>query len=635
MRYRSFLILLLWCGAAMAQPADHRPRPYPVLPESGFLKAVEKGTRTLTGAPGPNYWTNRADYTLRATLVPSEHRLEGAGRIVYRNDSPDTLMYVVLHLRQNIHRPEAPRRSQVPVTEGMEVRNLRVNGVEVKGPSGGRTAPGWMVSGTLMTAYLPSPLLPGRSATLDLAWTMDVPPRGAPRMGYDGNVFFLGYWYPQMAVYDDVRGWVAEPYLGMGEFYMGYGDYDVAITLPEGWLVGATGTLRNPGDVLAERVMDRLSGVAASDAVVPIITEAERGAATRRSPAGTLTWRFQARNVRDFAFGASNEYVWDAVRANVSGGAVLIHALYRPEMEAWTNAARYGRFTIEHMSERVLPYPYPQMTLIEGVFGGGMEYPMITIMGPVDTDRGMFGLTYHETAHMWFPMIVGSNETNYAWMDEGLTVFNSGAGAAAFYESTPGEPVTNPFYVALAGTAGEVDLMRPMDLAPNYPAARLAAYNKPAMALQALQGLYGKDRFLEAFRTYARHWAFKHPYPYDFFNTVETVLGEDLDWFWTPMFYETWTLDQAVSSVVRSETGIEVTIADRGLMPMPALVRVTYSDGRVREGRIPVDAWLSGARSGTLRFEGGDVLRVDLDPEGALPDIDRSNNTWQPPERGL
>ena len=451
-------------------------------------------------------------------------------------------------------------------------------------------------------------------------------------------MFFVGYWYPQMAVYDDIEGWRADQYMGNGEFYMGYAAYDVSITVPEGWLVAATGKLQNASDVLTVQTRDRLNTATNSRRVISVVGKNERraGVSTLDSPDGRLTWRFFAEDVRDFAFGTSDKYVWDAVQARVGDrdddgteDISMIHSLYRPDREVWSRSAEFAQFTIEHLSIMFAPYPYPHMSAVEGVIGGGMEFPMITHIGGARDDQSLFGVTYHEIAHMYFPMIVGQNEKAYTWMDEGLTSYNTAEGSSDFWNSDSWDPDGQRYY-SIAGSGDEVEPMRHGDQYPFGTAARgVASYNKPAVALHALRGIVGLERFTEAYREYFKRWTFKHPQPYDLFNTFNDVLGEDFDWFWTTMFYNTWTLDQAIGNVEDGPDGVVIRIDDLGLSPFPVPVRVTYADGTTVEKIVPVDVWLSDKTSTEVKFEAGTVTKVEIDPGEFLPDVDRSNNTWE------
>lgn len=633
MRAASWLLLAAVAAPLAAQTP--RPRPYPVVESREFQRAVERGTRTRTGEPGPRYWQQWADYALRATLDPAARALTGEGEVRYHNRSPDTLRVVLFHLHQNLFAADGVRNEPVPVTGGLRLDRVVAQGRELAAGAG--DAPGWAVDATRLRVRLPEPLPPGGTAEFAFRWAFTVTPDGAPRGGTDGEVYFLSYWYPQVAVYDDVVGWQADPYMGNAEFYMGYGDYSVALTLPEGWLVGATGTLQNPADVLSAQTRSRLRAAAAGRAIVPVVTEADRGpgTATARGADGRLTWRFRADSVRDFAFGASDRYLWDATTASVGPAARrLIHTLYRPERRAWAwdQSARYAQHSIEFLSGYLWPYPYPQATAVDGVTScAGMEYPMITCIGGRRDTLSLYSVVLHELAHMWFPMQVGSDEKRHAWMDEGLTRFNQAQGMREFFRGYDREAITRESYLRLAREAGEVELMRHGDLYPYAsPAYGIATYDKMATNLATLRGLVGERRFLEAYRAYGRRWVNRHPTPWDFFHGFNASLGRDLGWFWRTWWYETWTLDHAIGSVEAEGDSVAITIEDRGLAPMPARVVVRRAGGVSQRYEIPADTWLAGERRWTFRVpRWPELTSVELDPENLFPDVDRTNQVWR------
>jgi hypothetical protein len=634
-------------SAAPAAPqrlALERPIPYPVFETPGFRRAVERGTRTRAGAPGQSYWQQYARYQLEAELDPAANRLTGRATIHYANNSPDTLRSLYLHLYQNLFRPDAIRDGEVPITGGMQLSRVAVGGRELA--EGLRTAdPGYVVNGTVMRVRPAEPVLPGQSVDLELAWSFTVAPDGAPRGGQDGQVWFISYWYPQMCVYDDVNGWQTDPYLGNAEFYMGYADYDVALTVPEGWLIGSTGQLVNADEVLTQQTRDRLAAARTTHDITRVVTEADRGAgrATARGANGKLTWRFRATNVRDVDWGTSDRYVWDATTALVGDAngdgrpdTAMAYTLRRPEKTGWAADGNTSlQYAVEFLSRFLWPYPWPVMTSVDGVRScGGMEYPMITCIGG-GMGNSVFGVTLHETGHMWFPMQVGSDETRHGWQDEGLTTYNTDIGA---WERQPaarrgGDPNAGSKmgYIGFARTGQEVELMRHGDLYPiGSPAYSVASYPKMATNMASLRALLGDSVFLRAYREYGRRWQFKHPTPYDFFNTFNDVSGRDLSWFWRTWWYETWTLDQAIAEVRPDGDALVVTVEDRGLAPMPARVVVTRQDGSTTRLEVPVEGWLSGSRHATLRVPGGaSVTRIEIDPEGAFPDVDRSNQVWR------
>ena len=638
------VLSVLGTGSATAQPAatadttaqQRRAIPYPITPDRAFEQAIEQGTRTRTGAPGPTYWTNTAEYDLEATVDPTDNVLTGSGTIRYQNNSPDTLRQFVVHLRQNIHEEGAIRNRSAEVTGGMTLDRLDLGGADTLQEVQSqrqlrRLGQGYVVQDTRLLVFPPEPLLPDSTAILNVDWHFPIPGADNFRMGQDGEVYFLAYWYPQMAVYDDVDGWVAQPYQGDGEFYMGWADYDVSLTVPEGWLVGATGTLQNPDDVLTDAVQARLDRARQADSVVSVVDTSDWGVGTATvdpEADSTLTWQFSADRVRDVAFGTSDDFVWDATTAETGTGTSMIHAFYRPEKTTWQRSAEFSRFSIEHLSDMLIPYPYPHMTAVEGPIGGGMEFPMITHIGDPTSDEALFGVTYHEISHVWFPMIVGTNEKAYAWFDEGTTVFNETEGRDDFYPEKNAWARSEHYYFRFAPGV-ETPSMRHADRYPvDGPDRFVASYDKPAVMLHGLRGILGEETFFEAYQTFTERWAYKHPTPYDLFNTFEDVAGRELDWFWRGALYETWTLDHAVQSVEQTGDGAVVTVADEGQLPMPVLLQATYADGRTVERRVGVEPWLDGERTVEVRLDGGTVTQVSLDPQNLLPDLDRSNNEW-------
>ncbi len=624
-----------------------RLQPYPIIESPQFLAAIEAGTRTRTGEPGPNYWTNWAEYDIEAEIDPANATLIGRSTIRYFNRSPGPLRQLAVHLRHNIFREDAIRNTPVPITGGVTLSRVAANGEDLAVKQDNSPALGYAVNGTVLQMVLPSALGPGDSVDLAFEWSMTLPPDGAPRQGINESVIYVAYWYPQMAVYNDLEqsfgsppggGWVADPYRGNAEFYMGYGDYNVALTVPAGWLVGATGQLQNGSEVLSATTQERLAEARRSGEVVSVVTAedlAAGGGTAAGGDDGKLTWRFRAEGVRDFAFGLSKEYQWDATIAvvgDVSGNGqsdtTNIFAFYRTAATSWERSAEYGRHSIEFLSQFLWPYPYPHMTAIDGPNScGGMEYPMMTCIGGNRNPASLYSVTVHEFAHMWFPMMVGSNEKRHSWMDEGLTQFNEFQGEIDFLgQSTEGQLLG--FVTQFFTTGGEVELMRGGDFYPTGISYGVASYFKMARNLTALREILGEQTFMLAYREYGRRWLQKHPTPLDMWNTFEDVSGRDLDWFWRTWFYETWTVNLAVGDVVTEGDSTTITIVDLGLAPMPVPLQVTRADGSEEMLTLPVEPWLEGAREQSVTVA-GEVIKVVIDPNGSYTDVALSNNTWK------
>ena len=627
-----------------ATVSSGRPLPGPVFESAPFSRAVARGTRTRTGEPGASNWVQHARYRVDASLDPTASRLTGTEQVVYLNHSPDTLRALAVYLRQNVFAAASPRRSSVPITGGVTLSKVTAAGHWLTA-SPDTTRPGYTVDGTVMWIRLSAPVMPGDSVQLAFAWSFTPPPTPSDgREGRDGHVFFLGYWYPEVAVYDDVNGWVTDPYLNGAEFYMDPADYDVRLTVPHAWVVGATGVLAD-SSVYSVRTRTRLADARHSGRVIRVLTPGADAAAAFAPGPARVTWHFVARNVRDFSWGTSDQYAWDATRALVArdSGAgsdtVAINSFFRltRKAAAWSlGGARFTRDAIEQMSAWLWPYPWPQMTSMEGVIqGGGMEYPMMTLMQSWADTLSLAGDLMHETGHMWFPMQVGSNETRHPWMDEGLTQFDVAQGMRVVYgeprqggRPNDSEPGQRSLYLGALRTGLDQPLMRWGDLA-SQDLYFITYYDKTAQVLAALRGVMGADKFHQALREYGHRWIGRHPYPVDFFNTFDAVAGRDLSWFWDTWFYRAWPLDQAIASVATDGDSVAITIQDRGLAPMPVPLVVTRAGGVTQRVDVPVDVWLRGARTFVVHVAAQPAItRVEIDPHGDFPNLDRAHMVW-------
>ncbi|HXN76717.1 MAG TPA: M1 family metallopeptidase [Gemmatimonadaceae bacterium] len=628
---------------SLAQVADSSPfRPLDL--------AAPNDVRTGSGRPGPKYWQQQANYKISATLDPARNELRGRETIHYTNHSPETLPYLWLFVEQNLCAPNSitNQLNQPPLVflgstfdfscqgfnGGGHLESLRIGGVDAK-----RT-----VYGTTMRIDLPTPLAPGASVDIEAAWHFNVPPQGGGRMGHDGPLYEMAQWYPRMVVYDDVHGWNHEPYIGAGEFYLEYGNFDVSLTVPASYIVAATGELANPEEVLTATQRTRLAAARKSETPVAIIGADEVGDVEKTRPRTVkavalrvntvpwLTWHYTATNVRDLAFAAGPNFRWDASGYN----GILIEDLYRPTADKWTEVNRMGREAIKYFSEQWYPYPWSHATTIEGPIEG-MEYPMLTFTPNSPAREDQQWVIAHEFGHEWFPMTVGSNERLYPWMDEGFNTFIDLGNAAKYFQGTPyGDSIeVHPLHLY-------ADHAKPGDEQPlitNPTQVRnlfWVGYQKPALMLQMLRyEVLGKDRFDAAFREYIKAWAFKHPTPADFFRLMRDESGMDLDWFWRGWIYSTARLDQSVDSVAtRADGGSNVYLGNHGTMVMPAEISLTFADGTRTIVKLPIEMWNLGSQFVYRVPEKKRVTRAEIDPRHALPDIDRANNVWQRPGPG-
>jgi hypothetical protein len=670
------LFLLLSAGPLAAQqPDSNRPsqpsRPITLQPalkppvaDTGIFSPIAlpppTSVRSADGSPGPGYWQQRADYTIKATLDTAAKRLTATEQIRYTNHSPDTLRFVWMQVDQNLFRPGSvgsllfsadSRFGGAGFAGGFEIASLTQSSPAERTPAvpGGRrrslgseTAPPGRqlrvtplehrVDDTMMYVELAQPIGPGAVTVFDLAYSFNIPEHGADRMGREGSLYEIAQWYPRMAVYDDVHGWNTEPYLGQGEFYLEYGDIDYEVTLPAGYIVAGTGELQNPEQVLTPAQRARLAVAARSDSTVAIVTADELASgAARPKRDGTLTWRFHAERVRDVAWAASPEYVWDA-----SGwDGVLAQAYYRSDARTtWEDAAKMSRFSILEYSTHWFRYPYPQISAVEGPVSG-MEYPMVAMEAPANDKAELYNVITHEIGHMWYPMTVGSDERRYAWMDEGFNTFMNTFSEQDYWnrDDTPTRRNEIRLVTGLDQGPTAQPIMTPADRYRTTDNLGSLAYVKPSIMLLTLRNkVLGPEVFDTAFREYTRQWAFKHPQPADFFRTMEEVSGRDLAWFWRGFFYTTAALDQSVESVKEAPDGASVvTLRSLGPAVMPVELELGFADGTKETVRLPVEIWYGGNRYLYRVGPGKPIVTARVNPDGLFPDVNPANDGWSAP----
>jgi hypothetical protein len=605
--------------------------------------------RAGNGSPGPDYWQNRADYVLHATLDPTQQKLTGSEVITYTNNSPQALESLWIQLDQNTYRADARTRFVHDRLTGPSTQGDVLDSVRIDEARGGYE-PDYVVSDTRMQIRLAHPLAAhGGTLRIRIDYHYTVPGRFGGRTQHvptrNGEIYDIAQWYPRMAVYDDQRGWDTLPFLG-SEFYLEYGSFDYYVTVPWDMLVAGSGELQNPQQVLTAQERARLQQARGSDRTVVI-----RGADEVTDPAsrpvqhGTLTWHFKLAPARDVAFAASRAFIWDAARANLPGGRQALAMSFYPVESTgdggWQRCTEFLKNSIENFSRRWASYPYPTAVAVGGPVGG-MEYPAMLFDSMQLRGKMLFALTAHEIGHTWFPMMVGSNERRHEWMDEGFNTFID------VYESEDfnhGEfaPKQDPEFAPASGTPA--DQIVPLMLNAAVPAVMSSAdgmpprfghpvyYFKTALGLKILrEQVLGPERFDWAFRKYIRDWSWRHPTPSDFFRAMDSAAGEDLSWFWRGWFFNNWTLDLAVLDVQPAaggwSHGAVLTIANLQPLVLPASVLVQFTDGSSQQLQVPAETWM---QQGTARLQLAStqpVKSVVVDPGHLLPDRDRANNSW-------
>lgn len=606
--------------------------------------------RSATGAPGPKYWQNSADYKIACTLDTTDKRLTGSVEISYKNNSPDALPFLWLQTDQNIYEENSRGEATTPVSGGRFANRTFTKGFELKSVTvdqglGRADKADYLVNDTRMQIRLRNDLKPGGTVKIKIAYSFIIPEYGTDRMGRvqtdHGWIYEIAQWYPRMEVYDDVEGWNTIPYLGAGEFYLDYGDIDYSVTVPANMVVVGSGALQNPDQVLTSTERSRLKQAASSDKTVFIHTAADAVDPQTRPGTGTRTWRFVCKQTRDVAWAASKAFVWDAARVNLPDGKkALAQSVYPPENggdSAWGRSTEFTKACLEYYSKLLgYAYTYPTATNVAGSVRG-MEYPGIVFCSRSSTGESLWGVTIHEFGHNWFPMIVGSNERKYPFMDEGFNTYINDACTEWFNNGEFFHKVDRHNDAAYTFSDNMDPILTIPDVIQAYNLG-VAAYSKPAMGLELLRDvILGKDRFDYAFHEYVQRWAFKHPTPWDFFHTMENAAGEDLAWFWREWFFGNDRLDQGIKDVKYVDNdpakGALITLENRDKMALPTIIRIQQAAGSDSTFTLPVEIW---QRGGTWTFKYNSTAKltaVTLDPDHQLPDYNESNNVWKQVEK--
>lgn len=653
-----FLLFIGLCVAAQAQQKEGISRydPHELFAPNFFTKNGNE-YRSSDGKPGAKYWQNRADYLLHATIDSLANILKGTETIQYSNNSPHTLSSLWLQLDQNTYREDsrsnfytaAVRRQNVTQgsqhTDGYQFEEVTVqyNGKIIKAD--------YIINDSRMQIRLANALPANGKISVNIKYHYQIPGSFGGRTDFlstkNGKIYEIAQWYPRMCVYDDLEGWSTLPFLGSGEFYCEYGNFDYTVTVPAGMIVAGSGELQNESEVLTATQIKRLAAARQSDKTVMIRSEDDINNALSKKPAGKMaSWHFKMFNTRDVAFGASSAYVWDAARVNLPGEkkslAMSVYPVESAREDAWGRATEYLKKSIEYFSEKWFVYPYP-VAINEAGNAGGMEYPGIVFDGINDKGSELYWVTAHEIGHNWFPMIVGSDERRYAWMDEGFNTFIDVYASDAF---NGGEYAPKRDGEYAPGKGNPADEIIPLLKDADAPSMQVRAdmltekyrhpmvYFKPAFGLVLLREvILGHDRFDYAFKKYIEYWAYKHPSPDDFFRTMNNEAGEDLSWFWEEWFYNNWQLDLAVQNVSYpgndAKNGADISIVNLEKMAMPCTLEIVMKDGQKINMQLPVETWLQSSNHIVHLYTNQPIQYVTIDPENKLPDSNRKNNSWK------
>ena len=599
--------------------------------------------RSAAGVPGPGYWQNSADYKIAVSLDDVANKITGDVEITYKNNSPDKLPFLWLQLDQNSFNTQSRGGKTTPINGGRFGNLAFEGGYKIESVTIDGKSANFIVEDTRMQIRLAAPLAEKiGTAKIKIAYSFTSPENASDRMGIqktkNGAIYTVAQWFPRVCVYDDIEGWNVLPYLGAGEFYLEYGNFEYSINAPASHIVVGSGELLNPTEVYTADQVKKWAAAANSETTVVIRSAAEVTDPASRPAKDRLTWKFKCNNARDVAFASSKAFILDACRINLPSGkkslAVSVYPVESDGKDAWGRSSEYVKASIEHYSNWLYEYTYPVATNVAGVVSG-MEYPGIIFCGYQDKTASLWGVTDHEFGHNWFPMIVGNNERKFAWMDEGFNTFINFYSTDAFNK---GEYKNRKFDMHTIAKSMFRETADPIMSIPDVIQTRnlgWEAYNKPGFGLRILrENILGADRFDYAFKNYIAKWAFKHPTPMDFFRAMEDGAGEDLGWFWRAWFYELWRLDQSVKDVDYVEQdpakGAVITIENLDKMAMPAVVEVELTSGEKERFTFPVEIWQRGS---TWTFRTSTKLPIKavvIDPDHSFPDMDSKNNTWKP-----
>lgn len=643
---RKIIVKLLFAGALLVGISNSFAQEVKENNQSEFGEFINrKGTytRSASGKPNVGYWQNKADYQIAVTLDDSTHTLSGKITLTYTNNSPESMDFIWMQMEQNRFTEDSRGTLTTPIQgnryNGDTDGGFDVTNLQAKVGTKGSVSTKHIDSDTRMQVWFNEPIpAKGGTATVSMDFSFKVPVKGMDRMGRleveDGWIYAFAQWYPKVAVFDDVEGWNVEPYLGAGEFYLEYGDFDYKVTVPYDHIVVGSGKLLNPKEVLSKELQNRYAKAMESDSTIMLITAEELGKTelTRPKQDGTVTWHFAIENSRDVAFASSKAFIWDASKINLpSGKKILAQSVYPKESngeEAWSRSTEYSKASIEHYSEKWFEFPYATATNVAADIGG-MEYPGLNFCSYTSKGEGLWGVTDHEFGHNWFPMIVGTNERRYAWMDEGFNTFINHYSTLAFNE---GEYPSNLNETRRYLNFFTSETREGIDTYPdvvNINNLGMLAYNKPAFGLLMLREyILGHERFDNAFKSYIKTWAYKHPQPTDFFNHMENVAGENLSWFWQGWFYGTGNIDLGVEAVIPYAGNFVIVLANKGDMPMPVQLEVTFEDGTSELKMLPVEIWQRGDTWNYLLKTDKTVKSVVIDPNKLLPDVNLGNDSW-------
>jgi hypothetical protein len=611
------LVGLVNAATAQTTPTLYQPR--------DIKRAFDKGTRAADGRPGPKYWQNRARYDITVQAAPPARDIRGRETITYFNNSPDTLKQLVLRIIMNVHKPEASREGDVSpdyLTSGVVIDSFQVAGQLGQLPPDLGTAP---------SVRLPKALAPHDSVKLAVAWHFPISVQSGREGMIDKTTYFLAYFYPRVAVYDDYNGWDRLPFVNSKEFYNDFNDYTLRVKAPANYIVWATGTLQNPKQVLQPAAAKRLEKSMTSDALIHVATAADLAKKNITTQQPMNTWVWKATDISDMTVGLSDHYVWDAASVIVDPATkrrASVQAAFADSTKDFHSSVKFSQNALGWFSRNWpgVPYPFPKMTAFQGF--ADMEYPMMVNDSPADDLKFAQLVQDHEIAHTYFPFYMGINESRYAFMDEGwATTFelligraeNGTAAADEFYRKfRVNNWINNP------STAQDLPVITPSsELKAGYGNN---SYGKASLSYLALKDMLGDELFKKCLHTYMDRWHSKHPIPWDYFNTMSNASGQDLTWFFQNWFFTNNYIDLALTKADKTAQGTTITLKNVGGFAVPVDLKVDYADGSTETLHRTPELWRANQQQASITIPASKAVRaVSLD-HGLYMDADTKND---------
>ncbi|MBX7044369.1 MAG: M1 family metallopeptidase [Ignavibacteria bacterium] len=623
MKYFSFLALIF-----LLLPGETKPQTNLYLPVN-FIRAYEKGTRSFDGKPGANYFQNKSDYKIFAEVDPVSRTVKGKETILYKNNSQDTLSRIYLRMYQDLYKPETSRDRGITAkefTQGIIFDEITINNKKI-------SERGIYRYETMVIAGPDEKVLPGAETEIKIEWSFTIPNGTSIRMGTkDSATFVVGYWYPQIAVYDDLNGWDDLVYNGNTEFYNDFNNYDVEVKVPYNFNVWATGELQNPEEVLSMAVLKKYNFAKTSDEIISLIDSVNiREKNYYNKTSGFNTWKFRASNVTDFVFGISSHHLWDASSAEVEPGRrVMISSSYNKSAKDFYSVCKVSRDAVLYFSNDLpgVPFPYPSLTVFNGQFRGGMEFPMFVNDRSAKTYNEMVDVTAHEIAHQYFPFFMGINEKRYTWMEEGMAQMLPEDLQDNLSSNTRKRKANTKRYENFAGDELEASMMTTGYLLKG-DAFSSNAYFKSAVVYNLLRDYFGKEKYKEILKEYIRRWNGKHPSPYDYFFTVNEASGENLEWFWQPWFFEKGFPNLAVKEIRKTSDKNIIVVENKGTLPLPVELTIKYTDGTSGVISKRMDVWKNSGKEIEISDESGKEIKNVILGNEMIPDINDADNYYK------